>query len=201
MNGAGKSSIGGRLLRRAGLAWFNSDAFARDLVAETGCDLGTASARAWAEGVRRLDDAIAHRRTFALETTLGGHTLAKKIQAATQTHDVLIWFCGLASPEQHVARVKLRVDHGGHDIPAARIRARYPQALANMIALMPLVAEISVYDNSTDALPGEPVPDPALVLRTRGRAVLWPVKREDLVKTPDWAKPLVEAALRLGSPE
>ena len=37
VNGAGKSSIGGGLLERAGLTWFNPDTFARELVAETGC--------------------------------------------------------------------------------------------------------------------------------------------------------------------
>lgn len=198
VNGAGKSSIGGLQLRRAGMAWFNPDTFARELAAETGCHQESANAQAWAEGMRRLDDAVANGRTFAFETTLGGTTVATKIRAATRTHDVLIWFCGLASPEQHLARVRLRVAHGGNDIPEAKIRERYPLALANLIALMPYVAEVKVYDNSADVPPGDVIPDPTLVLHLVGGAVTWPREPEGLRGTPDWAKPLVEAALDLG---
>lgn len=195
VNGAGKSSVGGLQLQRASIAWFNPDTFARELMAETGCDPESASAEAWAEGVRRLDDAVERGLTYAFETTLGGETISKKILAASETHDVMIWFCGLATPEQHIARVRLRVACGGHDIPEERIRARHPRALSNLIALMPHMSEVQVYDNSVDAAPGEAVPDPVLVLQTRGRTVVWPDGVEALRQTPEWAKPLVEAAL------
>ena len=61
VNGAGKSSVGGYLLEQAGLTWFNPDTFARELMATTGCRPSEANARAWHEGVRRLDEAIAER--------------------------------------------------------------------------------------------------------------------------------------------
>jgi predicted ABC-type ATPase len=57
VNGAGKSSIGGHILERDGLTWFNPDKFARELKAATGCDQETANAQAWQEGMRRLDRA------------------------------------------------------------------------------------------------------------------------------------------------
>ncbi|MBI4478267.1 MAG: hypothetical protein HY654_13920 [Acidobacteria bacterium] len=199
VNGAGKSSIGGHLLQRAGLAWFNPDTFARELMQATGCDQETANVRAWNEGVRRLDEAIAHRQAYAFETTLGGHTIAQKVREATRTHDVLIWFCGLDSPERHVARVRSRVARGGHDIPEARIRARYPQALLNLIDLMPHLAHLQVYDNSAEAAIGAAVPDPVLALEMKSGRLTRPRAddRESLGRTPEWAKPLVEAALRL----
>lgn len=199
VNGAGKSSIGGAHLKRFNLAWFNADSFARELVAMTDCDQEAANVVAWAEGLRRLEEAVARGQDYAFETTLGGRTMAQKIHAATQTHDVLIWFCGLASPEQHIGRVRLRVAHGGHDIPEAKIRERYPRALFNLIALMPHVAEVKVYDNSNDAAPGKAVPDPVLVLHVQGRLVIWPKDADGLRQTPEWAKPLVEAALELAS--
>lgn len=59
VNGAGKSSIGGHVLTREGLTWFNPDTFARELIEATGCDHESANAHAWAEGVRRLGDAVA----------------------------------------------------------------------------------------------------------------------------------------------
>ena len=199
VNGAGKSSIGGFLLTREGLSWFNPDTFARDLMGATGCDLESANVHAWAESVRRLDEAVAQGQSYAFETTLGGHMVAAKIQAATRTHDVIIWFCGLDSPERHLDRVRARVSQGGHDIPEAKIRARYPRAQRTLIALMPHVAHLRVYDNSVEAATGDPVSDPVLLMElAQGRLVQPSANdRTALERTPEWAKALVEAALSL----
>lgn len=197
VNGAGKSSIGGHVLEEHGLTWFNPDRFARELVDATGCDQETANANAWAEGMRRLDDALAGSHSHAFEATLGGHTVAGRIAAATHTHDVLMWFYGLSSADLHVARVRARVAAGGHDIPETRIRERYPQAMLNLIALMPDLAYLQVYDNSAEAAPGTPVADPVLVLEMERGRLIWP-RLDDLDalhRTPEWAKPIVEAAL------
>ena len=198
VNGAGKSSIGGHLLQRAGLGWFNPDTFARELVASTGCDPIEANAAAWHEGMRRLDIAIGEGGNYAFETTLGGRTVPQRIREASHSHDVMIWFCGLASPEQHLARVRARVASGGHDIPEARIRARWDASRANLIALMPHLAHLQVYDNSIDVAPGEAIGDPRLVLEMVGGRCVFPTGPASLALTPDWAKPLVEAALTPG---
>ena len=200
VNGAGKSSIGGHLLARDGLTWFNPDRFARELMAATNCDQETANGHAWAEGVRMLDEAIAKGQSYAFETTLGGRTITARIQAAVHTHDVIIWFCGLHSPEHHLLRVQARVSQGGHDIPEAKIRARYPRAQQNLIALMPHVARLRAYDNSAEATIGQAVPDPLLVLELEAGRLVHPAAddRAALERTPDWAKALVAAALALG---
>jgi predicted ABC-type ATPase len=196
VNGAGKSSIGGHLLQEAGLTWFNPDTFARELMAAAGCDQEDANAQAWAESVRRLDRAMAAGHSYAFETTLGGKTVTAKILAAAGTHDVIVWFCGLSSPELHIARVRARVAAGGHDIPEARIRERYSTAILHLIELMPRLAELQVYDNSASVSLGEAIPDPILVLEMEAADVKWP-SADDLSAlraTPEWAKPLVEAA-------
>lgn len=198
VNGAGKSSIGGYLLERAGLTWFNPDTFARELMVAAGCDQETANAHAWAESMRRLDEAIAQRRSHAFETTLGGTTVAMKLLKATRTHDVLLWFCGLSSPELHISRVKARVAAGGHPIPEERIRARYPQAQLNLIKLMPHVAHLQIYDNSTEAAADGTVPDPLFVLEMEHGQLVMP-SRDDvraLRGAPEWTRPILEAALR-----
>lgn len=199
VNGAGKSSIGGHLLQRAGVAWFNPDDFARELVARTGCTMSEANAAAWQEGMRRLDAAIAAGRDHAFETTLGGTSVPRRIAEAAATHDVLMWFCGLSSPDQHIARVQARVAAGGHDIPEAMIRARWMRARENLVALMPRLARLQVWDNSADARPGDPVPDPTLLLEMRGGQLVYPAADdvEALQATPAWAQPLLEAALAL----
>lgn len=199
VNGAGKSSIGGHLLERAGLTWFNPDTFARELMAETRLDQAAASERAWHEGLHRLDAAVAQRRHHAFETTLGGHTVATRILDATRSHDVLMWFCGLSSPGLHLARVAARVARGGHDIPEAKIRERYPRALANLSGLMPHLARVQVYDNSTEAAADGTLPDPVLLLEMDSGRSTWPAPDDlgALRRTPEWAKPVLEAALTL----
>ena len=198
VNGAGKSSVGGHLLTRAGLAWYNPDAFARELRAATGADPTAANATAWQEGMRRLDEALAQDRSFAFETTLGGRGVAERLRQASRTHDVLVWFCGLASPELHIARVQARVAAGGHDIPEAKIRERWVGATANLIGLLPLLAEVRVFDNSASVAPGQPVPDPLPVAVIRQGRLVWPALSdlETLQRTPDWAKPVLEAAVQ-----
>ena len=62
---------------------------------------------------------------------------------------------------------------------------------------MPVIAHLQVHDNSVDAARGKPVPDPLLVLEMIDGNVAYPVNARDLVRTPEWAKPLVEAALEL----
>jgi len=194
VNGAGKSSIGGHLLTRAGLAWFNPDTFARALVDELEYGQEAANIAAWQEGVRRLDEVVAAGRSYAFETTLGGDTIARKLGSAAATHDVIIWYCGLRDADQHIRRVRLRVAQGGHDIPEARIRQRCRTSLLNLLALMPSLARLQVYDNSAEAAVGQPVPDPILLLAMEAGRRLYPATPREARGTPDWAKPLVEAA-------
>jgi predicted ABC-type ATPase len=198
VNGAGKSSVGGHILEQAGMTWFNPDVYARELKREYDCPQTEANAAAWTEGMRRLDEAIANRSHFAFETTLGGNTVPKRIADAAGTHDVHVWYCGLSSPELHIKRVATRVAHGGHEIPEAKIRERYPASLANLIDLMPLLSKLQVYDNSYEAAAGQEIPDPILLLELTAGRLTRPQRAEQLEATPEWAKPLVEAALGLG---
>lgn len=197
VNGAGKSSIGGHLLQRAGLAWFNPDTFARELVAGTGCAQVDANAAAWQEGLRRLDAALAAGASHAFETTLGGRTVPARVLDAARSHDVLVWFCGLASPEQHLARIRARVASGGHDIPEAKVRARWTAAQRNLVGLMPHLAHLRVYDNSRDVAPGAAIPDPTLLLELVDGRCTWPGDAASMAMTPAWAKALVEAGMAM----
>ena len=195
VNGAGKSSIGGNvMLRRAGMTWFNPDTYTRLLMAQVGLALAEANALAWQHGVDLLDRAVAAGHSHAFETTLGGATMTQRIAAASRTHDVLMWFCGLSSPEQHIARVAKRVAAGGHTIPDAKIRERWLQAPLHLIELMPHLNELRVFDNSAEAPTGQAVRDPQLVLHQCSGVVQFPLALADLQRTPAWAKPIVKAA-------
>lgn len=199
VNGAGTSSIGGHVigghvLVQAGLTWFKPDSFARALVDSTGCSQLDANVLAWNEGLRRLDEAVSQGRNHAFESTLGGKTRVARIEAAARSHDVMVWYCGLATPERHVARVKARVAAGGHDIPKAMIPERWQSSMMNLILLLPHLAHLQVYDNSEEVAAGEPVPDPVLLAEMVAGGFIGPVDAQALRGTPDWAKPLLVAA-------
>ena len=196
VNGAGKSTLLSRALTQRGLTWFDPDAFARELV-NAGAAQRDANGRAWQQGMALLEAAIAGGHNHAHETTLGGRSMPAKIAEAALTHDVHVWYCGLDSPERHLERVRARVEAGGHDIDEQRIRERWESAPRNLIALMPVLRELRVYDNSQSVRMGEPIPVPCLLLQVRDQAVLRP-DAEDLAALqalPTWSRPIVEAAL------
>jgi predicted ABC-type ATPase len=200
VNGAGKSSVAGALLQDRGLTWFNPDTYARELMRELGVDLDEANARAWQFGKSALEAAIANRTNLAFETTLGGKSMSRLLAKASKTHSVVMLYCGLASPEMHIARVAQRVAHGGHHISEEKIRERWSTSRLNVIKLLPHLSQLQVFDNSTEAAPGEPIPDPRLVLHVEGGQVLVPHASAAALKAiPQWARPIVEAAMQLPS--
>lgn len=199
VNGAGKSSVGGRHLESLGIGkddWYNPDDATRHYVAE-GLPLEEANSRAWHEGRERLEIALARGRSHAFETTLGGNSIPALLARAADTHDVVMWFCGLDSPERHIARVRARVARGGHHIEDAKIRARYESSVRNLINLLPYLALLSVYDNSKEADAEGVVPTPRLVLQVEAGEVVYPSEHDELAGTPAWAIPVVERALQL----
>lgn len=198
VNGAGKSSIGGEDLRRRGGDFFNPDEVARRLRFEKNCSIDEANGLAWEEGKQRLEKAIAERTDFTFETTLGGNTIPRLLREAAETGvDVKIWFVGLASPEQHIARVRARVEAGGHDIPEEKIRERWNGSRRNLIVLMPHLTELRVFDNSAEADPETgAIPPPRLLLHFKRGRIVGPSK-EAIGQTPEWARPILVQAMRL----
>ena len=197
VNGAGKSSIGGAAFRSFGGDYYNPDEAARQLIAadpKLGPD--EASVVAWRQGVGLLRQAIAERLDFAFETTLGGNTIPRLLaEAAVQGVAIYVWYAGLSSPELHLRRVRSRVRQGGHDVPKDAIRRRYERSRLNLIALLPLLAALRMYDNSVETDPADgATPAPVLVLHIERGKILNPA---DLAHAPDWAKPIVAAALKL----
>ena len=199
-NGAGKSSVAGQALREAGGAYFNPDEATRQiLAANPGLTEESANALAWQESVQHLRAAIADHTDYTFETTLGGQTVTGLLLAAAAAgHELMIWYCGLDGPERHLARVAARVAGGGHDIPEAKVRARYDASRANLVRLMPHVTMLRVYDNSAEADPATGQrPTPKLVLEVKGATTSYPRTAAELATIPAWAKPLVARALQL----
>lgn len=198
-NGAGKSSVAGGAFRRAGGDYFNPDEATRRIrEAQPRMSEAEANGAAWLMGRRLLERAIAEHADFAFETTLGGRTITSLLERALDEGlEVRIWFVGLDSPERHLARVRARVAHGGHDIPEDKIRERYEASRRNLIRLLPHLTELRLFDNSAEGDPEKGrSPKPLLVLHMAGGAI---TSMCPPPKVPAWAKPVVMAALRVAT--
>ena len=83
-NGAGKSSIGGAVIRALGADYFNPLTRWRRAIQAARPHLSDRDANiaAWQEGKRLLETAIARRWASFFETTLGGNTMTALLQQA-----------------------------------------------------------------------------------------------------------------------
>ena len=195
-NGAGKSSIAGAMFLAKGAGFFNpDDAAARIRQAKPHLSEAEANSQAWNQGTRLLQRAIAERLNFAFETTLGGNTVPALLSSALSAGlEVRVWYVGLSSVELHIARVKARVEKGGHPIPEQKIRERFHRSRVNLIRLLPRLTELLVYDNSNEADPDAGRrPEPKLLLHMAAGKI---VGTSDLQLVPGWAKPILAAALK-----
>lgn len=200
-NGAGKSSIGGATIRARGGHYFNPDEAAAAIrQAHPYLSPTQANSAAWHEGKKLLQRAVAQGIDYNFETTLGGRSFARLLKdAAAKGFQVYIWYVGLATPEHHLARVKARVKHGGHDIPEADIRRRFDQSRLQLIELLPVLTELRLYDNTAQADPKQgQAPKPQLLLHFKreasGQAIAnIPVGLADV---PEWSKAIVMAAIK-----
>lgn len=197
VNGAGKSSIGETIFRAEGSVVFNPDTIALKIRAlHPDISAVQANGHAWQIGKELLEEAIARKRDYRFETTLGGRSIARLLQsAAREGHLLHIWFCGLESPELHLRRVRSRVSRGGHDIPEEKIRERWNSSRENLIRLLPHIHHLRLYDNSIEADPAKgQAPRPQLLLEMKSRKITAPA---DLSNAPEWAQPIIAAAIHL----
>jgi predicted ABC-type ATPase len=98
----------------------------------------------------RLRFLATQRRSFAFETTLASRTFAARltewIDRGYVFHLIYFW---LPSADFALARVRERVQLGGHDVPEETVRRRYTRGLANFFTLyLPLATTWRFYDNS-----------------------------------------------------
>ncbi|MEO8938878.1 MAG: zeta toxin family protein [Burkholderiaceae bacterium] len=196
VDGAGKSSIAGATFRTHGADYFDPDQLARQLAhSDPALSLTEADGLARLQGTRLIERAIAGRLDHAFETTLGARTVPRLVaEAAAAGFSVHVWYAGLTNPELHLLRVKSRAAAVGHAIAEDVIRRRFQHSRLNLIELLPCLAALRLYDNSAESDPASGVaPRPRLLLHVQHGDVVGP---DNLSATPDWARPIVVAALR-----
>lgn len=130
-NGAGKTTFAREFLpNEAGcLVFINADLIAAGLSPFQPEEAAFRAGRLMLEAIT-LNVAVG--RSFAFETTLSGLTYAQMIPRWRLVgYKVKLLFLSLASPEEAIARVAMRVRQGGHSIPPEVIRRRFAAGMRN----------------------------------------------------------------------
>ena len=128
-NGAGKTTASYTLLPEMleCSQFVNSDEFAKGLAPFSPERASIKASRYMVMKIRYL---FQRKEDFAIETTLATRTLLNTIrQARDEGYTVTLLYFWLNSPDLAVARVKARVEAGGHNIPEETVRRRYSMGL------------------------------------------------------------------------
>lgn len=149
-NGAGKSTLY-RALADSGaidgaLEFVNADLHEGEHLQHI-ADLQKRSeaARDWADG--RRDALLRAGAGFVSETVFSHESKLDLIsQAQSLGYQVVLYVVAVGDPKRLLARVRQRVQEGGHNVPAKRILARYPRTMANLRKAVRLVDLAFVYD-------------------------------------------------------
>lgn len=148
-NGAGKTTFAREFLpNEAGCPNFvNADLIAAGISPFAPAVVAIKAGRIMLEQIRSH---TRKKESFAFETTLSGKmyaSLIPKWQAAGYT--VKLFFLSLPSVNLAITRVRLRVEQGGHDVPAAVIQRRFVAGIKNFHESYKYLAdEWALYDNS-----------------------------------------------------
>lgn len=95
------------------------------------------------------EECLAAGVCFTQETTLSGHRPAVMARrAADAGYRVRLYYVGLDTVEECLARIRNRVARGGHGIPEEDVRRRFAGHFAALAAVLPYCTEATFYDNS-----------------------------------------------------
>lgn len=148
-NGAGKTTFANEFLpiEAECLNFINADLIAQGLSPFQPDKMALEAGRLM---IRRINDCVRKNESFAFETTLSGKGYIKKItEWKKQQYEIIIYFFKLPSVEFAMERVKLRVAHGGHNIPEQDIRRRFERSWHNFNTFYKQLADSwTVFDTS-----------------------------------------------------
>ena len=148
-NGAGKTTVSFTLLPKilSCKEFVNADEIAKGL---SPFQPNSVSFEAGRIMLKRIDDLLANKTTFAFETTLATRSYPTKIRRAQENgYRVILLFFWLNSVELALDRVSIRVSEGGHNIEPEIIKRRYSSEIKNLFDIyLPIVDEVMIFDNS-----------------------------------------------------
>lgn len=151
-NGAGKTTAAEYLLPRLKIKEFvNADEIARGLSPFDPAEQGMEAGRIVLD---RTDRLIKDGKSFAIETTLSGRTLAARLKNARKAgYAVEMHYIFCSDANMNLRRITHRVKQGGHHVPADDARRRYWRSLQNLARVYDRLCDrITLYDTTSGDL-------------------------------------------------
>jgi len=148
-NGAGKTTFAQQILAPEIAAgdFLNADEMARELNPSSVEEAAIEAGRALVEERRRR---ILNGRSFVVETTLSGRGLLRDLQHASRRgFRTDLHFLFAPNPHLCIERVRLRVQRGGHAVPADVVERRFFRGLALLSLYIDAVDRAAIWDVST----------------------------------------------------
>ena len=178
-NGSGKTTFFSIFLKPKGMAFVNADIIAKDVYPDDPESFSYNAAKL-AEKLR--ENLLIEGRSFCFETVFSHPSKVDFIaKAKSYGYTINLILVHVDNVEINLVRVLERVQHGGHTVPEAKIRARIPRVLENVAKAIPLTDNFMAFDNSDLNKPYQPV----FSIRSG-------VKVEHINPLPLWARPFCE---------
>ena len=145
-NGAGKTTFYNLFLAPKGIKLVNADVIAEAICPENPEKVSYAAANV-AEQIR--ERLLQQGVSFCFETVFSHVSKIDFVaNAKAQGYEIVLVYIHLDSSELNEARVYQRVTEGGHSVPVDKIHSRIPRTMEHIGAVLPLVDEARLLDNS-----------------------------------------------------
>lgn len=142
VNGAGKSSLAGVL--RTEMTNLGKIIDVDKIIAKCNGNMYEGGKKS----VELINDCLNKGICFTQETTLPGHSILKNVKIAIEKgYYIRLYYVGLNTVEESIARIENRVRKGGHDIPDADVVRRFKNRFENLSKVLPYCDEAKFYDN------------------------------------------------------
>lgn len=150
-NGAGKTTLSRKLVTEYGVRYLGAD----EVAAEMGLGgTGGHAVRAGRLFLGRIDEALDRREEVLIESTLSGLGGVRAINKFRDKGYVIsVQFVFVGSANECTARIRGRVQRGGHHVPEDDVRRRFTRAIHNFWNRYRVEADRwTLYYNGADGL-------------------------------------------------
>ena len=99
--------------------------------------------------IRKIESCLEKGVCFTQETTLSGQRTERTIRAAKEAgYQIRLYYVGLDSTQESLARIRNRVAKGGHNIPAEDVLRRFEKRFSDLARILPYCDTAVFYDNN-----------------------------------------------------
>lgn len=142
VNGAGKSSLTGVL--RAQMTNLGKIVDVDKMIVKCGGNVTEGGKKS----IELIDECLEKGICFTQETTLSEQSIVNTVkQSIEKGYYIRLYYVGLNTVEESLARIENRVKKGGHNIPDSDVKRRFNKRFEDLTAILQYCDEATFFDN------------------------------------------------------